>query len=104
MAAQGSHEALKHSHSKSSCFLIHTHFFKPCLSNTAKSKGQKVGVNDELCGEECEELEEELDDSHILYRTNISSNKRDVRPSKNSYRPSIFAEIYISPLLRPPRS
>lgn len=104
MTTQVSSEGLKLSHLKSADFLFHTHLVNPSISSTPKSKRRKLGIRYDLCEEESEELEEDLDDAHILYRTKLSSKKWDLGPNKNSYRHSIFSEIYISPLLRPPRS
>ncbi len=104
MTPEVSSEGLKHSLSKSTDLLIHIHFVNPSISTTPKSKRRKLGMRDDLCEEESEELEEDLDDAHILYRTNLSSNKWNIRLHKNSYRHTLFSEIYISPLLRPPRS
>jgi len=104
MTTQSSSQGLKHSHLKSTDFLIHTHLVNPRIFATPKTKPRKVGTRHEQCEEESEELEEDLDDAHILYRTNLSSNKWNIRLHKNPYRHTLFSEIYISPLLRPPRS
>ena len=99
-----SSEELKQPLLKNKDFQTSIHFVKTSFSAAAKSKRRRSGLMDNLCEEENEELEEDLDEGHILYRTDFTSNKGELETSHNSYRSHRFNEVYISPLLRPPRS